>query len=898
MPNPLQSAFRRRSRRGALPGCLALLCAALPLISQNAPERAIEEPPRLETVERWFVEGRYEACVDACLKGIEDARYNVEWHLLLIDSLMVTGQYTNALQVARRAVDQFRTSIRARHAARPVYLYNGEPQRADQLLGEINYLAKNRMWAYIDPPNLVALGRAALEMNADPRRVLEQFFDRAKAGGPDRRDVYMAPGELALAKGDYLLASKIFTEGLAKVPDDPDLLCGLARAFAPSERRRMLALLEGALTVNSNHIPSHLLRVDHLVDAEDYPAAIESLAEVIRVNPWHPEAWTYRAVIAHLGASLPDETDYRDKALAYWTNNPAVDHLIGKKLSQKYRFREGAAYQRRALGFETSYLPARIQLAQDLLRLGEEEEGWRLANAVHEQDGYDATVFNLVNLKEVIDDFATLTNEHFILRMSTEEAAIYGGRALALLENAHQTLSARYQVELDQRTIVEIFPEQKDFGVRTFGMPDNPGYLGVCFGPVITANSPASRGLSHNNWEAVLWHEFCHVITLQMTRNKMPRWLSEGISVYEELQANPTWGQIMNPRYRAFVLDGELTPVSELSAAFLAPRSELHLQFAYYQSYLVVDFIVRRHGLDKLRLILHDLGEGAEINEAIARHTAPMDEIEDAFVEFATHRAEALGPELKWDRPEPEELAEADPDWIELKRNNYYVLMHEAQRRLREEAWEEAKVPLQRLLELYPDQRGGDSAYLMLALAHRKLNEPDQERDTLTRFALVDGDAADAYLRLMELDEVREDWDGVMRNADRYLAVNPLVTKPYRLLAEAAVRADRKPLAISAYKNLLRLQPPDPVDAHYQLAGLLHEAGDPEARWHVLKALEEAPRFRDGHRLLLEIRKQERVVPPADTGEKAPSSKPAVPVPRPANPAEDATTPAPTVDTP
>jgi hypothetical protein len=144
-------------------------------------------------------------------------------------------------------------------------------------------------------------------------------------------------------------------------------------------------------------------------------------------------------------------------------------------------------------------------------------------------------------------------------------------------------------------------------------MPGNPGYLGVCFGSLITANSPASQGAHPVNWQAVLWHEFCHVVTLQMTRNKMPRWLSEGISVYEEHQANPTWGerpanweavlwhefchvvtlhkthnkmprwlsegisvyeerqadpawgQSMNPQYREFILNGEATPVSQLS---------------------------------------------------------------------------------------------------------------------------------------------------------------------------------------------------------------------------------------------------------------------------------------------------------------------------------------------
>jgi len=63
-------------------------------------------------------------------------------------------------------------------------------------------------------------------------------------------------------------------------------------------------------------------------------------------------------------------------------------------------------------------------------------------------------------------------------------------------------------IELKRPTIVEVFPEQKDFAVRTFGMPGNPGYLGVCFGRVVTANSPAAHTSHAVNWQAVLWHEF------------------------------------------------------------------------------------------------------------------------------------------------------------------------------------------------------------------------------------------------------------------------------------------------------------------------------------------------------------------------------------------------------
>src|SRR5262249_9818334 len=155
------------------------------------------------------------------------------------------------------------------------------------------------------------------------------------------------------------------------------------------------------------------------------------------------------------------------------------------------------------------------------------------------------------------------------------EAPIYGARVLQLLSTARSNLCAKYDFQIRRPTTVEIFPEQKDFAVRTFGMPGNAGYLGVCFGTVVTANSPSSQAAHPINWEAVLWHEFCHVVTLQMTRNKMPRWLSEGISVYEESQANPSWGQHMDARYREMVLEGELTAISNLSGAFLSPRSDL-----------------------------------------------------------------------------------------------------------------------------------------------------------------------------------------------------------------------------------------------------------------------------------------------------------------------------------
>ncbi len=263
----------------------------------------------------------------------------------------------------------------------------------------------------------------------------------------------------------------------------------------------MLASAEAALERNSNHVGSLLLLADHCTDAEDYAEAEKLLDRIKQVNPWHPEAWAYRAVLAHLQNRPQAEQSARETALKFWPANPRVDNLIGRKLSQNYRFAEGAAHQRRALQFDPNYLPAKAQLAQDLLRLGEEAEGWRLAQEVQKQDAYDVQSYN--------------------------------PRVLDLLERARSNLCAKFDFEIQRPTIVEVFSEQKDFAVRTFGMPGNPGYLGVCFGNVVTANSPAAHPGHDVNWEAVLWHEFCHVVTLQMTRHRT--------FTSNSLTTNPPW---------------------------------------------------------------------------------------------------------------------------------------------------------------------------------------------------------------------------------------------------------------------------------------------------------------------------------------------------------------------
>jgi len=316
----------------------------------------------------------------------------------------------------------------------------------------------------------------------------------------------------------------------------------------------------------------------------------------------------------------------------------------------------------------------------------------------------------------------------------------------------------------------------------------------------------------------------------------------------------------MVPAYRQMILEGELTPVSKLSAAFLKPRSAVHLQFAYYESSLVVQFLVERFGFKKLVSILRELGEGAEINQTIEKNTVPMEKFEEDFAAFAKQMARNLAPGLDWSRPREITLKTGvvTLDTIkaatgELSSNNFWLMTWQASQFIKEHHWSAAKNVLEKLLDLYPEFTGPDSAYRMLATVHRMLGETNQERQVLTRFAELDGEACDAYLRLMELATAEKDWPMVVKNARRYLAVDPLVAPPYRFLAQAAEQTGDIETAIGAYQALLQLDPQNPAEIHFRLAQLLHRRGTPDARRHVLQALENAPRFRAALKFLLEL---------------------------------------------
>jgi tetratricopeptide (TPR) repeat protein len=846
------SGVRRPRRRGPLP--LAILGLAPLLVAFGATSSPAADLAEAETA---FRVGRYEDAARLAAEEVRNGSWIERWHLLKVRAEMASGLYPAALASLEDGLRRLPGSVALLLLGRDVYRYNGREAEADAVLEAIEARIRSAPSRYATPEGRVLLGRYYLARGLDARKVLDLCYDIAVKQKPDLVEANFAIAELALDKQDAALAATTLAKAPKPAIEEPHYHYLLARAFDDDDRARSEKELDEALKINPKHVDSLLLRASHRIDQERYAEAGEMLKQVFAINQQEPRAWAYQAVLAHLRSHPAGEASARKNALARWPENPEIDHIIGRELSSKYRFAEGSEYQKKALEFDPDYLPAKVQLCQDLLRLGREDEGWKLAAEIFEVDGYNVLAYNLTNLRDALAKFRTLKADGFLVRMDPREAELYGPRVLALLARARKTLGEKYGAEIAGPVTVEIFPRKKEFAVRTFGLPGAEGFLGVCFGSVITANSPASQGETPSNWEAVLWHEYCHVVTLNKTRNKMPRWLSEGISVYEEEKEDHAWGSQITPRYRAMLLGEDFKPLSQLSSAFLAPKSGMHLQFAYFESALAVEFLVEKAGMPALRGVLDDLGAGVTINESLpSRVGMTLEQLDQEFAAFARKKAEAVAPGMTWDEPDlpPTADSKAIEAWLEAHPKSFPGLKRLAASLVRESDWAKAKATIEKLRLADPDFLGEDNAYVLLAAVCRKTSDPAGERSALEALAAREASAGPAYLRLMELEEASGDWNGLARDARRMLAVNPLVTAPHRGLARAAEQLGQGADALAAYKALAILDETDPADTHFRLARMLAKLGQKaEARLEALKALEEAPRFLEAHKLLLEL---------------------------------------------
>ena len=358
---------------------------------------------------------------------------------------------------------------------------------------------------------------------------------------------------------------------------------------------------------------------------------------------------------------------------------------------------------------------ARSALGINLLRLGKEEEGRRVLEEAYRRDPYNIWTVNTLRLLDSFANFDNFETARFRVKLQKKESALLRPYAEELLEESLTTLTERYGYKPPQKVIFEMYPDHADFAVRTLGLP-GLGALGASFGPVVAMDSPSARPVGEFHWGSTLWHELTHVITLGMTSNRIPRWFTEGLSVYEETRARAGWGDPMNLGIVQALQKNGLIPMGELNGTFVRPKHPMQIAFAYFQSGLICEFIADRYGFEKILAMLEGYGKGWNEERAIREATGlSLEEFDQGFREYAREKTYGFGAGVGLEVELPEETPEKVRELVEQRSGSYGGRLRRAAGLREQGKLEEAIAEAQAAKKLFPLYVEEGNPYELLA---------------------------------------------------------------------------------------------------------------------------------------------------------------------------------------
>jgi tetratricopeptide (TPR) repeat protein len=700
------------------------------------------------------------------------------------------------------------------------------------------------------------LARAASALasfeDAQAFKEANSFFRDANKLAPDDVEINTAWGELFLDKHNPADAMKSFAEALKVDENHVDALIGAAQVNSGMNPPAARAALEKALKINPNSVPAHLLRAELALDDRERDAARESITKALAVNPNSLEARSLVAALARLDDQSAEFEKLSQEVLKINPSYGEVYRVAGDHLARNYRFDEAVEQVQRAIKLDPDNTRAYSDLGTHLLRTGD-EKGARVAlERAFKGDSFDQTTFNQLDLLDTIDKFVTITDGDIIMRLDPAEVGVMREYAMPLAKQALATLQKQYEFKVAGPILIEMFPKHDQFAVRTIGLPGFIGALGACFGRVVTLDSPNARDPGEFHWGETLWHEIAHVITLQMSKNRLPRWLSEGLSVYEERRARPEWGREMDVAFAQAINEDKVLKLKVLNEGFSDPRL---ISLSYYQASLVVDHIVDTYGEPKLRDLIRSYGEGYETEMAVKEVLGvSLDQLQTGFdarleKQYASLRKSLQTPKLeaKPTVDDLKKLAESNPESFAVQMQ-LAVALHQAKDP------KGAIQALERASKLAPTATGDNNPNKMIAAIAGESKDTARQIQALEELLKVDSADIESARQLATLLAPLKDDRRSEEAYRRVVGIDPFDRDAQAAYGRLALKRKDNDAAQRAFRAALASNPPDRATAHVDLAEAYAAAGRPaEAKKEVLAALEIAPSFERAQDLLLKV---------------------------------------------
>jgi tetratricopeptide (TPR) repeat protein len=720
--------------------------------------------------------------------------------------------------------------------------------RADAAAPHLNRVL-SRVTQIQDPESLFRAARAAQALG----RVQDAnglFRAAARSGDPA---VEAAWGELFLETYNPPEALQSFQKVMKLDESWAPAFVGFARTLANENPPAAAAAAAPALKIDPASADAKLFLAELDLDNTRYDRARERIDDVLKANPSHLDA---RALLAAIGYVRGDKASYDAEVGRVLAVNPAfgeVYRVAGDLAARNYRFDEAVALARRATALDPNNIRAASDLGLHLMRTGDEAEARRVLDRAFKVFPYDKVTFNLLALLDKLEKFEVVQEGDLIFKFHPDEARVLREYAIPLAQDALKKLSAAYQFTPKGPILIEIFPVHDDFAVRNLGLPGLVGALGACFGRVVSMDSPKAKAPGSFSWQATLWHELAHVVTLQMSNQRVPRWLTEGVSVYEEARARPAWGGEMDVPFTIALERGQVLKLRDLNSGFTKPDT---IALAYYQASLLVEHIVATHGEEKLRALVRTYGEGIEGDAAVAKGLGvSIDDLQGTFDKmldkrFASARTAVRDQAKPAEAPQPNDIAALKQAAQQNPGSYRAQLMLGAA--LAKQGDKAAFEPLEKAAALLPMAIGESSPRAIMGRLAEQLGDTARAISEYRALLERDNTAIEAARRLAEIGAKANDPALLSLAHERIVELDPFDAASHTGLGRVALRSKTPAVAMREFKVALAIGPADRATAHCDLAESYLLAGRPvDAKKEALAALEIAPSFERAQELLL-----------------------------------------------
>ncbi|HUP39513.1 MAG TPA: tetratricopeptide repeat protein [Vicinamibacterales bacterium] len=722
--------------------------------------------------------------------------------------------------------------------------------RHDESLALLRPIANIQVGPRTSPAEYGRLGRAARAVGEF--QLANDAYRIATEKAPNDPSLHTGWGELFLQAHDNAEAAKSFQDALSADGKWIPALIGMAQALVNVNPPAAQKAVQQALALDPDVVDAHLLKAMLELDKSDREAAKTSIAKARAINPVSLEALALSGAVAYVEDRHADLEREAEAALKINPRFSGAYRVPAELAAANYRFEEAVVLSRKALQIQPNDARTLSELGVQLLRTGDEAEARQVLEKSFALDKFDQRTFNLLTMLDSLDKFDTTMVGDIVFRSHPSETSVMREYVAPLAQQALATFSQKYKFTPKGPILIEMFPKHDDFAVRTVGLPGMIGALGACFGRVVTLDSPKARPPGDFNWAPTLWHELAHVMTLQLSKQRVPRWLTEGISTYEEKLGSPAWGREGELSFVAAYGTGEHMTLRELNAAFQDPEK---ISLAYYQASILTEHIVGKYGMPALRKLLVAYGDGLEGEVALkAGLGVDIDTLQADFDKLLTSKygsvVRALRPpkELEPGKGNPEAIAAAFPDSFQAQ-----VMLGESLRK--SGRIDEAFTVLERAAEMVPMATGPRSPHAMMAqmaLERKDTARVISELEKLLQYENTDLESVRLLAR--ELEASKASAAKLMSAYERVAQLDPFDAANHSKLGQLKMQGGDAPTAVREFRSAIAANSLDPASAHADLAEAYLAVGDKtQARRSVLAAMEVAPGYPRAQELLLKV---------------------------------------------